>query len=72
VSSNVKSPRVVLSPRQIWIVFGGLMLSSFLSSLDQTVVATALPAIVRDLVTAIELSGVVPAFLLTSTVATGL
>jgi len=48
------------------------MLGSFLSSLDQTVVATALPAIVRDLGTASELSWVVTTFLLTSTVATSL
>src|ERR1700745_4069520 len=68
VSSPFKSPRVVLSPRQIRIVFGGLMLGSFLSSLDQTVVATALPTIVRDLGTASQLSWVVTAYLLTSTV----
>jgi EmrB/QacA subfamily drug resistance transporter len=48
------------------------MLGSFLSSLDQTVVATALPTIVRDLGTASELSWVVTAYLLTSTIATGL
>jgi EmrB/QacA subfamily drug resistance transporter len=72
VSSTLKSARVVLSTRQIWIVFGGLMLGSFLSSLDQTVVATALPTIVRDLGTAGQLSWVVTAYLLTSTVATGL
>jgi MFS family permease len=48
------------------------MLGSFLSSLDQTVIATALPTIVRDLGTASELSWVVTAYLLTSTVATGL
>jgi MFS family permease len=48
------------------------MLGSFLSALDQTVVATALPTIVRDLGTASELSWVVTAYLLTSTVATGL
>ena len=61
-SSTFKSPRVVLSQRQIGIVFGGLMLGSFLSSLDQTVVATALPTIVRDLGTASELSWVVTSF----------
>src|ERR1700738_1245229 len=54
------------------MVFGGLMLGSFLSALDQTVVATALPTIVRDLGTASELSWVVTAYLLTSTVATRL
>jgi EmrB/QacA subfamily drug resistance transporter len=61
-----------LAQRQIWIIFSGLMLGSFLSSLDQTIVATALPTIVRDLGTASQLSWVVTAYLLASTVATGL
>jgi EmrB/QacA subfamily drug resistance transporter len=64
--------RIALPQRQIWLIFAGLMLGSFLSSLDQTIVATALPTIVRDLGTASQLSWVVTAYLLASTVATGL
>jgi len=64
--------RVRLTQRQIWVIFGGLMLGSSLGSLDQTVVATALPTIVRNLGTASQLSWVVTGYLLASTVATGL
>ena len=38
-----------LSHRQIQIVFTGLMAGMLLASLDQTIVATALPTIVSDL-----------------------
>jgi EmrB/QacA subfamily drug resistance transporter len=61
-----------VSQRQIWIIFAGLMLGSFLASLDQTIVATALPTIVRDLGAVSQLSWVVTGYLLASTVATGL
>ena len=33
--------------RRVWIVFSGLLLGMLIASLDQTVVATALPTIVR-------------------------
>ncbi len=74
ISSAARTPplRVTLTQRQIWTIFAGLMLGSFLGSLDQTVVATALPTIVRDLGTASQLSWVVTGYLLASTVATGL
>jgi hypothetical protein len=35
--------------RRIWVIFSGLMLALLIASLDQTVVATALPTIVGDL-----------------------
>jgi EmrB/QacA subfamily drug resistance transporter len=57
-----------MTRRQILVVFGGVMLGLFLAALDQTIVATALPQIVRDLHGGAHLSWVVTAYLLTSTV----
>jgi EmrB/QacA subfamily drug resistance transporter len=59
-----------LPSRRIWIIFSGLMLGMLLASLDQTIVSTALPTIVRDLGGAQHLSWVVTAYLLASTVST--
>ena len=57
-----------MTRRQIFVVFGGVMLGLFLAALDQTIVATALPKIVDDLQGGQHLSWVVTAYLLTSTV----
>src|ERR1043166_9323120 len=57
-----------LTHRQVLIVFSGLMLGMLLAALDQTIVATALPTIVGDLGGVGQLSWVVTAYLLTSTV----
>ena len=35
--------------RRIWVIFSGLMLALLITSLDQTIVSTALPTIVSDL-----------------------
>jgi EmrB/QacA subfamily drug resistance transporter len=59
------------SPR-IAVVMGGLMLVLLLASLDQTIVSTALPTIVRDLGGLEHLSWVVTAYLLAVTVVTPL
>ena len=45
----------------VWPVFGALMLALLLASLDQTIVATALPSIVRELGGLYELAWVVTA-----------
>ena len=58
--------------RRIWVIFSGLMLALLIASLDQTVVATALPTIVGDLGGLSQLSWVVTGYLLTSTVSTPL
>jgi EmrB/QacA subfamily drug resistance transporter len=55
------------APR-VRLIFGALLLVLFLASLDQTIVATALPTIVGDLGGIEHLSWVVTAYLLTSTV----
>jgi EmrB/QacA subfamily drug resistance transporter len=57
-------------PARIGPVFGGLMLAMVLASLDQTIVSTALPTIVGELGGFTQLSWVVTAYLLTSTVST--
>jgi EmrB/QacA subfamily drug resistance transporter len=63
-------PDTELPTRRIWTIFSGLMLAMLLASLDQTIVSTALPTIVRDLGGAAHLSWVVTAYMLASTVTT--
>src|ERR1700727_3311574 len=58
--------------RELYFVFGALMLGMLLAALDSTIVATALPTIVGDLHGASHLSWVVVAYLLSSTVSTPL
>jgi len=53
---------------RVRVIFGALMLVILLASLDQTIVATALPTIVGDLGGLAHLSWVVTAYLLASTV----
>jgi EmrB/QacA subfamily drug resistance transporter len=57
---------------RIWVVFSGLLLGMLIASLDQTVVATALPTIVSDLGGLNQLSWVVTGYLLASTASTPL
>ena len=59
-----------LSQKRIWVIFSGLMLGMLLASLDQTIVSTALPTIVKDLGGAMHLAWVVTAYLLASTITT--
>jgi hypothetical protein len=61
-----------LGRRQIYIVFGGVMLAMLLGALDQTVLATALPTIVGELGGLSHLSWVVTAYVLAATAATPL
>ncbi len=60
------------SPREVKIVFAGLMLALMLASLDQNIVGVALPRIVGDLGGLNHLSWVVTSFMLTSTATTPL
>jgi EmrB/QacA subfamily drug resistance transporter len=66
------SPVGGLSRRQIYLIFGSLMLGMFLSALDGTAVSTALPTIVGDLGGASHLAWVITAYVLASTVSTPL
>ena len=56
-----------LDRRQVFITLGGVMLAMFLSSLDQTIVGTALPRIIADLKGFEHYTWVATAYLLTST-----
>jgi EmrB/QacA subfamily drug resistance transporter len=57
-----------LSRRELVVAFSAIMLATLLAALDQTIVATALPSIVTDLRGFEDLSWVVTAYLVTSTV----
>src|SRR3954449_5866816 len=57
-----------LDPKQFKLTFAGLLLAMLLASLDQTIVSTALPTVVRDLGGLDELSWVVTAYMLGATV----
>jgi EmrB/QacA subfamily drug resistance transporter len=65
-------PTQTTDQRRVWIIFSGLMLTVLIGSLDQTVVATALPTIVSDLGGLNQISWVVTGYLLASTVSTPL
>ncbi|WP_055525899.1 MFS transporter [Streptomyces graminilatus] len=57
-----------LGPRQVRLVFFGLMLALLLAALEQMIVATALPRIVGDLHGLDRMSWAITAYLLTATV----
>ena len=61
-----------ISPRQLRWLMGGLMVGMFLSSIEQSVVATALPTIAGELGSANQIAWVVSIYLLTSTIVTPL
>jgi EmrB/QacA subfamily drug resistance transporter len=61
-----------LAPRQLFVVFSGLLLAMLLAALDSTIVATALPTIVGELGGLEHLAWVVTAYLLAQTVVTPL
>jgi EmrB/QacA subfamily drug resistance transporter len=63
---------VPMPKRELYFVFGALMLGMLLAALDSTIVATALPTITGDLHGANHLSWVVVAYLLATTVSTPL
>ncbi|MFI6938450.1 MFS transporter [Streptomyces sp. NPDC050418] len=59
---------VELGPRQVKLVFLGLMLALLLAALEQMIVATALPKIVGDLQGLDRMPWAITAYLLTSTI----
>ncbi len=65
-------PAAGLSPSQIRWLMGGLMVGLFLSSTEQSVIATALPTMAGELGGANRIAWVVSAYLLTSTITTPL
>jgi EmrB/QacA subfamily drug resistance transporter len=67
-----ETARPTLSRRRIRLIIAGLLLGMLLASLDQTIVATALPTIAGDLHGLSHLSWVVTAYILASTASTPL
>lgn len=75
VSADSPSPQneqpranTALPRRQIWWIFGAVMLAMLLGALDQTIVSTALPTIVGELNGLEHLSWVVTAYMLAATI----
>jgi EmrB/QacA subfamily drug resistance transporter len=69
---NDAVPLKPLPPRQVLIVYSGLLLVMLLAALDSTIVATALPTVAGELGGLSRISWVVTAYLLAETVATPL
>jgi len=68
--ASITAPPARLSDADIRVILVGVMLAMFLGALDQTIVATALPTIGRELGDVQSLSWIVTAYLLTSVVVT--
>ena len=71
-SAGIGAERVGISSlprRQIIITLAGVLLAMFLSSLDQTVVGTAMPRIIVDLGGFTQYTWVTTAYIITSTIA---
>ncbi|WP_219418303.1 MDR family MFS transporter [Pseudonocardia nigra] len=66
------APSGAVGRGRIWVIIGSLLLGMLLASLDQTIVATALPTIVGELGGGSHLSWVVTAYLLAATASTPL
>ena len=65
-----EAPSLAITKPEINTILSGLLLSMFLSSIDQTIVVTALSTIARDLNGWDTMAWVVSAYLVTSTVTT--
>jgi len=63
----VDGPLHALTPREVRTIVLSLMMAMFLTALDQTIVATALPTIGRQFMDVTNLSWVITAYLLSST-----
>ncbi len=70
MSATSQSPNNELTPRQIWIVLGSLMIGTVLSALDGTIVSTALPTIAGKLHGFSQYAWVGTAYILASTIST--
>lgn len=71
-STSSLNPEQQLAAPTVRSIIFGLMLAMFLAALDQTIVATALPTIGRELGDAEDLSWAITAYLLASTTVTPL
>jgi EmrB/QacA subfamily drug resistance transporter len=71
-STTPEALRPPLTQADIRQIFGGILLAMFLAALDQTIVATAMPTIGRDLHDIEHLPWIVTAYLLAATAVTPL
>lgn len=69
MTSTAPSAPIVLTQRRIWLIFSALLAGMLLSSLDQTIVSTAMPTIVGDLGGVANMAWVTTAYLLATTIA---
>ncbi len=68
-SSDVRADApLLLTQRRIWIIFSALIAGMLLSSLDQTIVSTAMPTIVGDLGGVEHQAWITTAYLLATTI----
>src|ERR671926_291969 len=68
IATTIPSTHAPLTQAEIHRIFYGLMLGGFLSAVNQTIVASALPTIGRELGDLHNLSWVIISYLLSSTV----
>ncbi len=69
MSTTAPTAPIVLTQRRISLIFAALLAGMFLSSLDQTIVSTAMPTIVGDLGGISNMAWVTTAYLLATTIA---
>ena len=68
MSSTASAPPIVLTQRRIWLIFSALIAGMLLSSLDQTIVSTAMPTIVGELGGVQSQAWITTAYLLATTI----
>ncbi|MFD2262296.1 MDR family MFS transporter [Lacibacterium aquatile] len=69
-AAEAAPPPVALTPREIKVVLFGALLALFLAALDQTIVATALPVIGKDLGDFHLIGWIITSYMLTATAGT--
>ena len=68
VSAKPAAEPLLLTQRRIWIIFSALIAGMLLSSLDQTIVSTAMPTIVGQLGGVEHQAWITTAYLLATTI----
>ena len=68
MSTTTAAPPLLLTQRRIWIIFSALIAGMLLSSLDQTIVSTAMPTIVGKLGGVENQAWITTAYLLATTI----
>ena len=71
VSTKPAAEPLLLTQKRIWIIFSALIAGMLLSSLDQTIVSTAMPTIVGKLGGVEHQAWITTAYLLATTIVLG-